>query len=85
MILLRVSPKHPAPPAVCIFHAHGGAFHTRQHLGLWEESHAPPDGGFPNLEITFDHSYSHIIQRTQYPKPKKIFTSAWKLAEDLHM
>jgi len=24
-----------------------------QHLGLWEESHAPPDADFPTKEITF--------------------------------
>ena len=30
-----------------------------QHLGLWEESHAPPDGG--PKEITFDPSYSQLI------------------------
>jgi hypothetical protein len=27
-----------------------------QHLGLWEESHAPPDRGPPEKEITFDPS-----------------------------
>ncbi len=32
-----------------------------QHLGLWEESHAPPDRGPPEKEITFDPSYSQII------------------------
>jgi len=35
--------------------------YPHQHFGLWEESHAPPDGGFPKLEITFDPSYSQII------------------------
>ena len=25
-----------------------------EHLGLWEESHAPPDRGPPEKEITFD-------------------------------
>jgi len=29
--------------------------------GLWEECHAPPVGGSPKLEITFDPSYSQII------------------------
>jgi len=32
-----------------------------QHLGLWEEAQAPPDGGFPTKEITFDLSYSQMI------------------------
>jgi len=32
-----------------------------QHLGLWEESHAPPAGDFPTKEITFDPSYSQVI------------------------
>ena len=31
-----------------------------QHLGLWE-SHAPPDRGPPEKEITFDPSYSQLI------------------------
>ena len=30
-----------------------------QHLGLWEESHAPP--GRSQKEITFDPSYSQLI------------------------
>jgi len=29
-----------------------------EHLGLWEESHAPPDRGPPEKEIAFDPSYS---------------------------
>ncbi len=32
-----------------------------EHLGLWEECHALPVGDSPELEITFDHSYSQII------------------------
>jgi len=32
-----------------------------QHLGLWEESHAPPDKAVPEKEIVFDPSYSQII------------------------
>ncbi len=32
-----------------------------QHLGLWEESHAPPDRGPPEKEITFDPSYSQLM------------------------
>ena len=32
-----------------------------QHLGLWEESHAPSDRGPPEKEIVFDPSYSQII------------------------
>jgi len=32
-----------------------------QHLDLWEESHAPPDRGPPEKEITFDPSYSQLI------------------------
>jgi len=28
-----------------------------QHLGLWEESHAPPDKSQRKKEITFDPSY----------------------------
>jgi len=31
-----------------------------QHLGLWEESHAPPDRGHAEKEIVFDPSYSQI-------------------------
>ena len=30
-----------------------------QHLGLWEESHAPPDRGPPEREITFDPKTPH--------------------------
>jgi len=32
-----------------------------QHLGLWEESHAPPGRDPPIKEITFDPSYSQVI------------------------
>ena len=32
-----------------------------QHLGLWEDSHAPPDRGPPKREIAFDPSYSQLI------------------------
>ena len=32
-----------------------------QHLGLWEESHAPPDKSQRKKEITFDPSYSQLI------------------------
>jgi hypothetical protein len=32
-----------------------------KHLGLWEESHAPPAREPPIKEITFDPSYSHVI------------------------
>ncbi len=35
-----------------------------KHLGLWEESHAPPDRGPPEKEITFDYSYSQLIKGT---------------------
>ena len=31
-----------------------------QHLGLWEESHAPPGRSQKEKEITFDPSYSQI-------------------------
>ena len=31
-----------------------------EHLGLWEESHAPPDRSPPEKEITFDPSYGSI-------------------------
>ncbi len=31
------------------------------HLGLWEESHAPPDRGPPEKEITFNPSYGQLI------------------------
>ena len=31
-----------------------------QHLGLWEESHGPPDRNKKEKEITFDPSYSQI-------------------------
>ncbi len=30
-----------------------------QHLGLWEESHAPPDRGPPERDITFDSKTPH--------------------------
>jgi len=32
-----------------------------QHLGLWEESHAPPDKRQRKKEITFDPSYSQLV------------------------
>jgi hypothetical protein len=32
-----------------------------EHLGLWEEAHAPPDRGPPEREITFDSSYSQLM------------------------
>jgi len=32
-----------------------------QHLGLWEESHAPPDTETVKKEITFDPSFSQLI------------------------
>jgi hypothetical protein len=32
-----------------------------QHLGLWEESHAPPDIETVKGEITFDSFYSQLI------------------------
>src|SRR5262245_13990964 len=32
-----------------------------QHLGLWEESHAPPETNQGKKEITFDPSYSQLI------------------------
>ena len=32
-----------------------------QHLGLWEESLAPPDRDLPKREITFDPSYNQLI------------------------
>ncbi len=32
-----------------------------KHLGLWEESHAPPDRGPPEKEITFDPAYIQLI------------------------
>jgi len=32
-----------------------------QHLGLWEESHAPPDTETVKREITFDPSHSQLI------------------------
>jgi len=34
----------------------------RQHLGLWEEPHAPPDRSQEEEEITFDSSYSQLIE-----------------------
>ncbi len=35
-------------------------YSSLQHLGLWEESHAPPDRGPPAREITFDTEYSQL-------------------------
>jgi hypothetical protein len=32
-----------------------------QHLGLWEESHAPPGRSQKEKEITFDPSYSQVL------------------------
>ncbi len=32
-----------------------------EHLGLWEEAHAPPDRDPPEKEITFDPSYCQLI------------------------
>jgi hypothetical protein len=32
-----------------------------QNIGLWEESHAPPEREPPIKEITFDPSYSQPI------------------------
>jgi len=32
-----------------------------QHLGLWEESHAPPEKNQRKREITFDPSYSQLF------------------------
>ena len=32
-----------------------------QHLGLWEESHAPPERDPPIKQITFDPFYSQLI------------------------
>jgi hypothetical protein len=32
-----------------------------QHLGLWEESHAPPNRSQKEKEITFDPSYSQHV------------------------
>lgn len=32
-----------------------------KHLGLWEESQAPPDRGPPTKEITFDLSHGQVI------------------------
>ena len=32
-----------------------------QHLGLWEESHVPPNRNPEKKEITFDPSYSQLI------------------------
>ncbi len=32
-----------------------------EHLGLWEEAHAPPDSDPPKTDITFDPSYSQLI------------------------
>jgi len=31
-----------------------------EHLGLWEESHAPPDMETVKREITFDPSYCQL-------------------------
>ncbi len=32
-----------------------------EHLGLWEESQAPPDRGPLRKELTFDSSYSQLL------------------------
>ena len=42
-----------------------------QYLGLWEESLVPPDRGLPKRKITFDLSYSQLIQRPHYLKIKE--------------
>ena len=33
----------------------------KQHLGLWEESHAPPDKNREKKEITFNPSFSQVV------------------------
>jgi hypothetical protein len=33
-----------------------------EHLGLWEEAHAPPVRGPPEKEITFDPSFSQLME-----------------------
>ncbi len=32
-----------------------------EHLGLWEEAHAPPDSDPARREITLDLSYSQLM------------------------
>jgi len=32
-----------------------------EHLGLWEESQAPPGRDLPVKEMTFDPSYSQLL------------------------
>jgi len=32
-----------------------------KHLGLWEDSHAPPERSPPEKELTFDPSYSQLL------------------------
>ena len=38
----------------------GGVWSQTQHLGLWEESQAPPNRDLEKREITFDPSYSQL-------------------------
>jgi hypothetical protein len=40
---------------------HGVIKKILQHIGLWEESHAPLKKTPPIKEITFDPSYSQLI------------------------
>ena len=32
-----------------------------QHLGLWQDSHAPPERSHPAKALTFDPSYTQMI------------------------
>ncbi len=57
-----VCPKRSGEMRIISFIDQGAVIKKiHQHLGLWEESHAPPDRGPPEREITFDPSYSQLM------------------------
>ena len=43
-----------------------------QHIGLWEESHAPPERNPPIKEISFDPSYSQLIYKSLYSNREQL-------------
>ena len=55
-----------------------------QHIGLWEESHAPPERDPPIKEITFDPSYGSISPspsrgRSRDSLSQRLICLRWKL------
>jgi hypothetical protein len=54
-----------------------------QHIGLWEESHAPPERDHPIKKITFDPSYGSINSpsrgRSRDSLSPRLIRLRWKL------